>query len=277
MLFNWNIDPIAFFIPFINYPVRWYGIFFASGFIVGYLLVNRWFTKHSLNNEDLDSLLMFMFLGTIIGARIGHCFFYEPDFYFAHPLEIFKIWKGGLASHGGGIGLIISVFIFCHVKKYNFLPLADLLCIPTAFEGGVIRIGNFFNSEICGKPTNSDFGVIFDRLNENFPRYPVQLYESISYFVIVLILCLIFYLLKQRKNGFTLGIFFILIFSARLILEFFKPEQADYMDSNATFTVAQYLSIPFIVIGVILVFYSLFSRKTLKIKCNISNTINDNK
>ncbi len=256
MIFHWNMDPIAFTIPLINTPVRWYGILFALGFLIGYFLVDKYFKKKGYPSERLDTLLIYMFLGTVIGARIGHCFFYQPDYYLSNPLEIIKIWKGGLASHGGGIGLIISVLIFCKKYGFNFLPLADLLCIPTAFEGMMIRSGNFMNSEIFGKATNGEFGIIFDRLSDNVVRHPVQLYEAISYLVITLILLALFRYVK-RGAGFVLGMFLILIFSTRIVLENYKPEQADYNENaDALMTVGQYLSIPFIVAGVILVICS---------------------
>ncbi len=186
-------------------------------------------------------------------------FFYDPQFYLSNPLEIIKIWHGGLASHGGGIGLVISVLIFCKKYKLNFLPLADLLCIPTAFEGGMIRLGNFCNSEIYGKATNLNFGVIFERLGDSIPRHPVQLYESVSYFAISILLFILFKKFSQKLSGLILGLFLSLIFTVRILLESFKPEQASYVaDSNSSFfTVGQYLSIPFIVVGILLVFFAI--------------------
>ncbi|WP_019000582.1 prolipoprotein diacylglyceryl transferase [Succinimonas amylolytica] len=261
MILHWNADPAAFTIPFLgDFSVRWYGILFASGFILGYLSINNFFKKHAYPDNDLDNLLFYMFMGTIIGARLGHCFFYQPDFYLEHPIEILKIWKGGLASHGGGIGLIIAVLIFAKKYDYHFLPLADLLCIPTAFEGSMIRLGNFFNSEIYGKATDGTYGIVFEQLHENFPRHPVQLYESVAYLSITGFLVVCYKYRQKRRTGMILGLFLIFVFTTRMILEVFKPEQADY-NQNAVLTVGQYLSIPFIAVGCVLVTTSLFSDK----------------
>jgi prolipoprotein diacylglyceryl transferase len=252
MLITWNVNPIA--ISFKSISIHWYGILFSLGFLIGYFFTQRMFKKLNIPLIHLDSLLMYCFLGTIIGARLGHCLFYQPEFYLSNPIEIFKIWQGGLASHGGGIGLILSVLLFCRIKKFNFLPLADLLVIPTAFEGTLIRLGNFFNSEIYGKPTNSDFGVIFNSLHDNIPRHPTQLYESLSYLVITAILIVLYKNFRNLKNGQNLGIFLILIFITRFLLEFLKPEQAEF---NLKFlTVGQYLSIPFILLGFGLLLFS---------------------
>ena len=262
MILHWNADPAAFTIPFLgDYQVRWYGMLFAAGFILGYLAISRFFKKHRYPDNDLDNLLFYMFMGTVIGARLGHCIFYQPDFYLENPLEILKIWKGGLASHGGGLGLVIAVLIFSAKHSYRFLPLADLLCIPTAFEGVMIRLGNFCNSEIVGKATDGSYGVVFERLNENFPRHPVQLYEAAAYLSITAFLIICYKYVRQRGSGLILGLFLVTVFTVRIALEHFKPEQADY-NQDSILTVGQYLSIPFIIAGVILIALSLFSAKT---------------
>ena len=160
-MFISTLDPIAFSIGPLS--IRWYGILFSFGFIIGYIIMQLFFKKKKYNTEDLDRLLVYVFIGTVIGARLAHCLIYEPDFYFAHPIEIIKIWEGGLASHGGTVGVILAVLYFMHKTKwkYNFLELADMICVPTALVCSMIRIGNFFNSEILGIPTNSDYGVVF--------------------------------------------------------------------------------------------------------------------
>ncbi|WP_294494364.1 prolipoprotein diacylglyceryl transferase [uncultured Ruminobacter sp.] len=251
MFLHWNVDPILFTIPVINLSLRWYGLFFAVGFLLGYYFANREFRNRNLNTDGLDKLLGYMIAGTLIGARLGHCLAYDPQFYLTHPVEILKIWQGGLASHGGGLGLIFTTLLYCKIYKYNFLNLADLLCIPTAFVGGMIRVGNFFNSEIYGKPTNADYGVIFDRI-DSIPRHPVQMYESLSYFLISVFLYSVYKYSQKRGSGFVLGLFFITVFSVRIVLEYFKPEQASYDMNNSILTVGQYLSIPFVVAGLVL-------------------------
>lgn len=251
MLLHWNADPILFTVPGINLSLRWYGLFFAVGFLLGYYFANREFRNRNLNTDGLDKLLGYMIAGTLIGARLGHCLAYDPQFYLTHPIEILKIWQGGLASHGGGLGLIFTTLLYCKIYKYNFLNLADLLCIPTAFVGGMIRVGNFFNSEIYGKPTNADYGVIFDRI-DSIPRHPVQMYESLSYFLISVFLFSVYKHSQKRGSGFVLGLFFITVFSVRIVLEYFKPEQASYDMNESMFTVGQYLSMPFIAAGIVL-------------------------
>ncbi len=273
MFLHWNIDPILFTIPVINLSLRWYGLFFAVGFLSGYYFANREFRNRNLNTEGLDKLLGYMIAGTLVGARLGHCLAYDPQFYLTHPVEILKIWQGGLASHGGGLGLILTTLLYCKIYKYNFLNLADLLCIPTAFVGGMIRVGNFFNSEIYGKPTDADYGVIFDRI-DSIPRHPVQVYESISYFLISVFLYIVYKHSQKRGSGFVLGLFFITVFSVRIVLEYLKPEQASYDMNNSMLTVGQYLSIPFVVAGLVLCILSsllpsLRNKSTIIINNNV--------
>ena len=273
MFLHWNIDPILFTIPVINLSLRWYGLFFAVGFLSGYYFANREFRNRSLNTEGLDKLLGYMIAGTLVGARLGHCLAYDPQFYLTHPVEILKIWQGGLASHGGGLGLILTTLLYCKIYKYNFLNLADLLCIPTAFVGGMIRVGNFFNSEIYGKPTDADYGVIFDRI-DSIPRHPVQVYESISYFLISVFLYIVYKHSQKRGSGFVLGLFFVTVFSVRIVLEYLKPEQASYDMNNSMLTVGQYLSIPFVVAGLVLCILSsllpsLRNKSTIIINNNV--------
>ena len=273
MFLHWNIDPILFTIPVINLSLRWYGLFFAVGFLSGYYFANREFRNRSLNTEGLDKLLGYMIAGTLVGARLGHCLAYDPQFYLTHPVEILKIWRGGLASHGGGLGLILTTLLYCKIYKYNFLNLADLLCIPTAFVGGMIRVGNFFNSEIYGKPTDADYGVIFDRI-DSIPRHPVQVYESISYFLISVFLYIVYKHSQKRGSGFVLGLFFVTVFSVRIVLEYLKPEQASYDMNNSMLTVGQYLSIPFVVAGLVLCILSsllpsLRNKSTIIINNNV--------
>ena len=213
------------------------------------------FRSLKYKTEDLDKLLVMIFIGTVIGARLGHCIFYEPDFYLSHPLEILKIWKGGLASHGGTVGVLIMVYIFAKKNKYGLLQLLDMLSVPVALVSTLIRIGNFINSEIVGIETHSTFGVIFARLGENFPRHPAQLYESIAYFITFIILGTIYLCVKRRPNGLIFGLLFVLVFGARILIEPFKVEQADY-STGTVFTVGQYLSVPFILIGLLVILFA---------------------
>lgn len=262
-MFISNIDPIAFSIGPIS--VRYYGLIFSSGFIIGYFIMQFFFRRAKKNPEILDKLLVYLFLGTIIGARLGHCLIYEPDFYLQNPIEILKIWRGGLASHGGIVGITLSLFIFCKLYKESFFNLADLLSIPTALVCSLIRLGNFTNSEILGKYTNSDFGVIFARLGENMPRYPAQLFESLAYFIIFILLFVMYFKHLEKIKGLILGSFIFLGFTARFLIEPFKIEQADY-NLGIALNVGQILSIPFIILGIIIIIISIREAKKCHLK-----------
>ena len=253
-MFHWNIDPVMLHLGAIQ--VHWYGLLFAFGLLVGYNLTERMFKAEDKDVKLVEQLFVYVFIGMIVGSRAFHVIFYDPSFYFSHPLEIVKIWKGGLASHGGFLGVIIALWLFS--KKYNF-SLKWLLSrgsIVAMFIAACIRIGNFFNSEIVGDKTNANWGVIFDRV-DSFPRHPVVLYESFSYFIIFLIL--IFLYKKLSKEMFTniaFGLTLVLGFGSRMFIEQFKTLQSEFA-SSMPLTMGQLLSIPFIIVGIILIFIAL--------------------
>lgn len=253
-MFYWDADPIALSIGPVE--LRWYGLLFAGGFVIGYFIMQYMFKKRGYDQNELDKLLLFIFAGTVIGARLGHCLIYEPDFYLAHPLEILKIWRGGLASHGGTLGVLFAVFLYFKIykPKYTFLTFADMVCVPIALVCTFIRLGNFMNSEILGIPTDSVFGVVFLRLGEDFARYPAQLFEAASYLVTFLILGYIYFFVKRRPQGLIFALLFFFIYAARFFIEPLKMEQADY-STHTIFTVGQLLSVPFMLFGLILAIY----------------------
>lgn len=258
-MFIHDMDPVAFAIGPVQ--VRYYGLLFALGFILGYFIMQRMFRLKGYNTADLDALLVYMFVGTVIGARLGHCLFYEPEYYLANPVEILKIYKGGLASHGGALGITLAFFIFQRRhRNYSFLEIADMLMIPIALVATMIRLGNFFNSEIIGTVSDGPFAVVFARLHDNLPRHPVQLYESFTYFMVFIVMCLCYKFYKTRADGFMLALTMILIFASRLFLEQFKTEQADY-STEMFLNVGQLLSLPFILAGVILLVYVQLKHK----------------
>ncbi|WP_297440917.1 prolipoprotein diacylglyceryl transferase, partial [Sulfurimonas sp.] len=179
----------------------------------------------------------------------GHCFFYDPDYYLAHPMKIFAVWEGGLASHGGGLGVIIALYFGCKKYKTDLMWLIDRLVIPTALFGFFVRMGNFMNSEILGKPTEVSWAVVFQRVDD-LPRHPAQLYESFSYLVIFFILAYIYKKnYKTLKKGFLFGLFLVLTFTVRFLVEFVKVRQAEY-SLDIGLTTGQLLSIPFLIIGI---------------------------
>lgn len=250
-MIHWSPDPVIFTLGPLS--PRWYGFCFAFGFAVSFFLIRKIFKQENKKLEDLDTLLMYSIAGTIIGARLGHCLFYEPAYYLSHPLEILFVWKGGLASHGGTLGMLFVVWLF--LKKhpsYTWWWLVDRMCVVIGFTAGMIRMGNLMNSEIIGLPTNMPWAFIFERVDE-LPRHPTQLYESISYFLIFLFL----YSLWKKKsdilyNSVVTGLFMILVFSARFFLEFTKTNQAAF-EEHLPLTMGQILSIPFVAFGIYLI------------------------
>lgn len=247
----WNVRPEI--VQFGPFTVRWYGLFFAILFAVGYLIARWQFRIEHKDEGQLDSLLVYVVIGTIVGARLGHCLLYEPDYYLRHPLEILKVWEGGLASHGGALGVLLAVYLFSRKRpELPFLWLLDRIVVPTALGGSLIRLGNLFNSEILGEPTHLPWGFVFLRVDA-VPRHPAQLYESISYLLVFVALLLIYRRLKQHTpRGLLLGLFLVSVFTFRFLIEFVKERQADY-EANLPLSVGQLLSIPFIVAGGVLV------------------------
>lgn len=246
--FIWNASPVLFSVGSLS--IRWYGLLFALGFIVGYEIISWMYKEEHKPQKDIENLTIVMILSTIIGARLGHCFFYEPAYYLAHPLEIIAVWKGGLASHGAAIGILLGLWLYKIAKKdVNYLWLLDRIVVPVALAGCFIRLGNFFNSEILGNPASVPWAIVFARVDD-IPRHPVQLYESISYLIIFIFLFITYKKKKSKTpNGLLFGMFLVLVFSARFILEFFKAQQT-YLEDSLTLNMGQILSIPFVLIGI---------------------------
>jgi prolipoprotein diacylglyceryl transferase len=211
----------------------------------------------------MDQLLIYIAVGTVIGARLGHCFFYEPDYFLKNPLEVLKIWKGGLASHGAAIGILLSLWLYVRKYKLSFLWMIDRIVIVVALGGAFIRLGNLFNSEIYGRPTQLPWGFEFvrDKLYDSttgellptVARHPTQLYEALSYILIFVVL-FIFYRKRHLKvrDGFIFGVFMILLFTARFFIEFVKNDQVPF-EAGMQFNMGQWLSLPFIVAGVAMI------------------------
>mgnify|MGYP000114485945 CR=1 FL=1 len=261
----WNADP-----NLITHPitVRWYGLMFAIGFLIGYEIVSRIFKHEGAPERWLGILLLWTVAGTIIGSRLGHVFFYEWDFYSQHPAEIVKIWNGGLASHGGTIGVIIGVLCFSlFTTKRSPLWTFDRLVIPIAFVGALIRIGNLMNSEIYGGPTTLPWGMWFVRsrewhtLYEGVACHPTQIYEALCYLVLFGILMWMYWKKNlEDRPGLIFGVFLIGIFLPRFIIEFIKNDQVEF-EADMVLNMGQLLSIPFILIGVGMVIYAMMRPK----------------
>ncbi len=203
--------------------IRWYGLLFSSGIILNYILIRWIFRREKYSVNDLDSVTTYLFFGLIIGARLGEVLFYEPGFYFSYPMEILKIWNGGLSSHGATLGMLLSYILWTKVHKIKFNKYSDVLILGMPGTAAFVRTGNFFNSEIVGTPTGGNWGVIFVRLGEDFPRHPVQLYEA---FLSITIFAILFYAYKSYYSKtpplFYLFLYMILYFGGRFIIEFWK-------------------------------------------------------
>lgn len=255
----WNVSPELFRLG--PLAVRWYGIFFALAFVCGYVIVRWEFRVENKSETDLDRLLAYLVVGTIVGARLGHCFFYQPAYYLSHPLEILEVWKGGLASHGGAAGILIALYFYSRRRPDQpYLWLLDRIVVPATLGGSLIRIGNLFNSEILGKPASVPWAFVFAR-EDLVPRHPVQLYEAIGYAMIFTLLFFVYRRLRsETPRGVLLGLFLVSVFGFRFFIEFLKERQADY-GQNLPISVGQWLSIPFVIVGTILLWRSLRDRR----------------
>jgi phosphatidylglycerol---prolipoprotein diacylglyceryl transferase len=258
----WDVNPDIFSIGPIT--IRWYGLFFAMSFLVGYQIMLVIFNKEKKSEQDLNDLVWVMILGTVLGARIGHCLFYNPSYYLRHPEEILQIWKGGLASHGAAIGIMIAIYFYVKKRKeMSYLWIFDRVVITVALAGFFIRMGNLFNSEIIGKPTNSSWGFVFTSV-DMIPRHPAQLYESIAYLFIFFFL--FWYYFKHDgkfKAGLIFGMFLVLVFSFRFFVEFFKENQSPF-EAGMFLNMGQLLSIPLVILGIYLLVRK--EKKVIRIK-----------
>jgi len=261
---TWDVDPEIFSIGELS--IRWYGLMFAMAFLSGYLVFTKALKIKRLDAEMLDQLLIYVAVGTIIGARLGHCLFYEPAYYLANPVEILKIWEGGLASHGAAIGIVLALWLYIRKHKLSFLWLMDRIVIVVPLGGAFIRTGNLFNSEIYGRATDVPWAFLFvrDRVLDpntgaviaNVPSHPTQIYEALSYLFIFVVLFLYYRKNHDRiRDGLIFGVFLILLFAARFFIEFIKRDQVSF-ESGMLLNMGQWLSLPFIVIGIALIIYT---------------------
>ena len=250
----WNMAPDI--VQFGPLRIRWYGLFFALAFLSGYFIMTQIYRREGRSLENLSNLFAYLFFGAIIGARLGHVLLYQPDYYLVHPSEILMIWHGGLASHGGFAGVMIAIFLY--LKRYrdmNFLQLADRLAIPCLFAASLIRIGNFFNSESLGTPSNLPWAIVFASV-DNIPRHPAMLYEAATYFLAFCALYVAYWKTAVIQfHGRILGITLVICFLARFMIEFVKENQAPF-EERLVLNMGQLLSIPFIVAGAYLIYLS---------------------
>jgi phosphatidylglycerol:prolipoprotein diacylglycerol transferase len=263
----WDPNPEVFTLPFLNWPVLWYGLLFAFGFAIGFLIFVSVLTRF-LGDDNrkqavqiADQFTVYMVVGTVIGARVGHFLFYEhPSNYLYRIVDIFKVWEGGLASHGALVGIIFAVWLYS--KKVSNIQLTairllDFVSIPTAFAGACIRVGNFINQEILGTATDLPWGVVFGHPADGsalIARHPVQIYESLFYLCVFFILWKMSFKQKYlHSQGKILGLFLVLVFGFRFLIEFLKLEQSQLV--SYTLNMGQILSLPVILAGILLLFW----------------------
>ena len=268
---TWDVDPVIF--EIFGRGIRWYGLFFALGLLIlGPMIEGRIWKREKLNPEWMNSLFVYVVLGTILGARLGHVLFYDPSYYLANPSKIFAVWEGGLASHGGTIGIIVAVWIYSRrVTKRSMLWTLDRLAVPTGLAAALIRLGNLMNSEIFGRPTDLPWGFVFPRASE-FAGYaekgltipachPTQIYEAVAY-LLVFALCMYLYWGRdaaRRYPGLILGYFLLGVFGFRLFVESIKNVQESWeigLVQHYGLNMGQFLSIPFILAGLGLIIYA---------------------
>lgn len=262
---TWNVSPTLFHLG--GMEIRWYGLLYACAFIVSYILLKKMFKKEGVDVVYLDRLTFYCFLAVVIGARLGHCIFYDFTYYSHHIIEMILPIKEtadgwrfsgyqGLASHGGAIGIIIALIIYSKKTKIPFMWVVERLVVAICFAGVVIRLGNLMNSEIYGLPTDLPWGFIFVRDNQTVACHPTQLYEALSYLIIGLVL---YYLLNSKKKrvnqGMIFGLFLALLFGVRFLLEFLKNNQESWEDA-LPIDMGQILSLPFILAGIVLIVLS---------------------
>jgi prolipoprotein diacylglyceryl transferase len=249
---TWTADPEIFRIG--GFALRWYGVLFALGFVLGYFIMQRFFKKEGVPVKLLDQLTTYMVVSTIIGARLGHCLFYEPEYYLSHPIEILKIWEGGLASHGATIAIIFALILFSRKSKLSFWWVIDRVALVTALAGCFIRLGNLMNSEIFGKVAEVPWAFKFvnaaDPEQRGQWRHPTQIYEALSYFLIFLLL---YYIYRKSdgkpREGMLISLFMILVFGVRFFIEFLKEPQVGF-EQGMALNMGQLLSIPFVLLGI---------------------------
>jgi prolipoprotein diacylglyceryl transferase len=245
---TWSVKPQIFEIGW--FQLRWYGLLFAGAFIAGNYLMGKMFKHDGVPDSWLDKILIYVLVGTILGARIGHVLFYDWAYYSQNLGEILMVWKGGLASHGAAIGIIISAWLFAkNVSHKPTLWGLDRIVIVVALSGLFIRVGNLMNSEIIGIPTDVPWAFIFTNV-DNLPRHPAQLYEAIADTIIFLFLNYSFYNRNaDKKIGWLFGMFLILVFASRFFIEYFKTSQGGFESTLGYFSTGQWLSIPFVLAG----------------------------
>ncbi|MCC7429375.1 prolipoprotein diacylglyceryl transferase [bacterium] len=245
----WDFDPTL--IKVGPLEIRYYGVLFASAVLFGFQVLRKTFRESNLNEELAETLSTYTVVSLVIGARLVHCLFYNPEFYLSNPLEILFIWKGGIASHGGALGMLVAVWLFNKKTGIGFEKLADKIAVSITAAPVLIRLGNFFNSEIVGKATDVPWSVIFLRY-DNIPRHPSQLYEAFLGFLVFIAMWKIYWKThKEKPDGYFMYLFITLYFTQRFLIEFVKESQTN-IEQTLPLDIGQLLSLPFWIFGVLM-------------------------
>ncbi|MGH1366387.1 MAG: prolipoprotein diacylglyceryl transferase [Calditrichia bacterium] len=244
---EWDVSREIFTIGF--FTLRWYSLAFVFSFLLGFYISRDMYVSEKRPAEYVDDLFLYVFIGTLVGARLGHCLFYDPGYYLSHPIEIFKIWQGGLASHGAAIGILLALYYFVKKHKHvTYLWTVDRVVVVVALAGCFIRLGNLFNSEIYGKPTDVSWAFIFKSV-DNIPRHPTQIYEAVAYLTVFILLYMLYKKpVIRAKQGYLFGLFLASVFGFRFFVEFFKENQVAW-EGGLPLNMGQILSIPLVALG----------------------------
>lgn len=252
----WDVDPVFFSVGSLS--VRYYGLCWATGILLGYWLLGYLSKREGVPESVVDKMALWSVLGVFIGARLGHCYVYDAPYYFSHPLEVFKVWEGGLASHGGIVGVLVAMYFVARKEKLSMLWVMDHVTIPIALIATFIRIGNLMNSEIYGVETMLPWGMIFARNGEVLPKHPTQVYEALSYFTVFIVLLVVY--LKwgrfKQKRGLPFSLAMVTMFTARVLIEEIKNVQSPFEEGWAL-NLGQIQSLPFLAVGIVLLVWSL--------------------
>jgi phosphatidylglycerol---prolipoprotein diacylglyceryl transferase len=252
----WEANPDIFVIPVLNHPVRWYGVSWALGFLLSQQMMYFIYDRDLRPRKEVDTLTFYMIIAAILGARLGHLLFYDPHLILENPINLIATWKGGMASHGGAIGILIALYFFARKTQVPYLWIVDRLVIVSALTGGLIRLGNLMNSEMIGQPTDVPWAFVFSAVDD-IPRHPAQLYEAIYCFILFALLFTLWYRRRaDGRNGLLTGVFLVVLFTLRFIDEFFKVNQEAFED-RMPLNMGQILSIPFVIAGLVILIQSL--------------------
>lgn len=255
---RWDVHPTLFTFGLVE--IRYYGLMWALALGISAYIFSNLIKREGYSDKMFDSIFWYGVLSTIIGARLGHCLFYDPGYYLTHPVEILYIHQGGLASHGAAVGLLVGLWLFSRKNKMPYMWSLDRIAIAVCIAGALVRIGNLMNSEIYGEATSLPWGFVFVRAGETVPMHPTQIYEALAYLILFVVLCWMYYRkdVARKRPGVMFGIFLIALFGFRFFVEFIKNPQEEF-ERGMLLDMGQWLSVPFVILGVVIL-YRAFKR-----------------